>query len=142
MKTKKTLPYYLKCALPILGFAGATLLTSCEKETEPTRDIELEIPVADAAKPTIEEVTMAASQPDVRYVYLVPSGVWTHWHSLSVHNFRKLQLEPKLNVSKKVRGRGNFDFMIGEPSQVPEDSLWYVQNGWTINAHLTRGKQR
>jgi hypothetical protein len=31
---------FLKRALPVLGFAGATLFTSCEKD-EPMRDVEL-----------------------------------------------------------------------------------------------------
>lgn len=143
MKLTKTLPYYLKCALPILGLAGATMFTSCEKEEPmPTRDIEFKFSENDLTNLTYFALEKAAAQPDVRYVYMVPVGYYNHWNRVSIRNFRMLQLEPRIELSPKIRGRGNFDFEPGEASKVPEDSLWYVQNGWTINAQLATDNQR
>ena len=34
--------------------------------------------------------------------------------------------------------RGDFNFKLGEASKVPEDSLWYVKHGWTINEYYNR----
>ena len=36
-------------------------------------------------------------------------------------------------MSPKMRGRGDFDFKLGEASKVPDDSLWFIKQGWTIN---------
>jgi hypothetical protein len=146
MKIQKTVPYYLKRALPVLGFAGATLTTSCEKEPEPTRDVEFTISLntlnEDLQKMTYSSLEKECSQPDVRYVYITAKGSWKPCYDELIHNFRVMQLEPRLAVSPKIRGRGNFDFELGEASKVHEDSLWYVNHGWTINAQTKSEKQR
>ena len=41
MKLNKILPYKLARVLPILGIAGASLFAGCNKEDEPTRDVEI-----------------------------------------------------------------------------------------------------
>lgn len=41
-------------------------------------------------------------------------------------------LKPAMEYSKKTRAKGTFYFKAGEPSKVPEDSLWIVQQGWKI----------
>lgn len=125
---------FLKRALPVLGFAGATLFTSCEKD-EPMRDVELTF---GGDKKTIEisEIERYAQDPSVRTIYLVPTGDWQFANYGNINFMRKNFLQPRLDISPKVWGRGDFNFTPGQASLIPGDSLWYVQHGWTINKYL------
>ena len=144
MKIANKIPYRIKRILPILGMAGATLFTSCERDDPvtpqepivPTTDIELTFEYNDLQNIHLDTLVKYAIRPDVRAIYMVPTGPWSHYGYQNITGFRRLQLEHRLNMSPKIRGRGNFDFMLGEASKTPKDSLWYVENGWTINAHL------
>ena len=138
MKTQKTIPYYLKRALPILGFAGATLTTSCEKEPEPLHDVELTFSVDKSIE--MSEIERYAQDPNVRIIYLVPIDDWQRAKYGNINFLRKNFLQPRLNISPKVWGRGNFNFIPGQASVIPGDSLWYIQHGWTINKHLQNQK--
>jgi len=124
---------FLKRALPVLGFAGATLFTSCEKD-EPKRDVELTFSI----EKTIEmsEIERYAKDPSVRTIYLVPTDDWQRIEHLGISSIRKNFLQPRLDISPKVWGRGNFNFIPGQASLIPGNSLWYVQHGWTINKYL------
>ena len=67
-------------------------------------------------------------------IYLVPEYRWDDFSNpKGITNLRKNILEPAINLSPKIWGRGDFNFRPGLASQVPADSLWYVQHGWTIN---------
>lgn len=138
MKIQKTIPYYLKRALPILGFAGATLTTSCEKEPDPMYDVELTFSIDKTIE--MSEIERYAQDPSVRTIYLVPIDDWQRAKYGNINFMRKNFLQPRLDISPKVWGRGNFNFIPGEASVVPGDSLWYIQHGWTINKHIQKQK--
>ena len=138
MKIKKTIPYYLKRALPILGLAGATLTTSCEKEPELMHDVELTFSIDKTIE--MSEIERYAQDPSVRTIYLVPIDDWQRAKYGNINFMRKNFLQPRLDISPKVWGRGNFNFIPGEASVVPGDSLWYIQHGWTINKHIQKQK--
>ncbi len=40
-------------------------------------------------------------------------------------------LQDRLNISSKISGRGDFYFNPGSIAQA--DSIWFVNNGWTVN---------
>jgi hypothetical protein len=124
---------FLKRALPVLGFAGATLFTSCEKD-EPMRDVELTFSLEKTIE--ISEIERYAKDPSVRTIYLVPIGNWQRAERIGIRSLRQKFLQPRLDISPKVWGRGNFTFSPGEASVIPSDSLWYIQHGWTINKYL------
>ncbi len=90
----------------------------------------------ESLEPTIKTLQEYANCDTVSNIYLVPSPDfdWKQGSILpaGITQTRK-QLQEKINVSPKIHGRGNFDFIPGRASMVPEDSLWFVQNGWTIN---------
>lgn len=144
MQKIKQIPYKIRRILPALGMAGATLFASCERDDPitppepivPTTDIELTFEYNDLQNIHLDTLAKYAIRPDVRAIYMVPTGPWDHFHEKTLSNFRWMQLEHRLNMSPKIRGRGNFNFKLGAASLVPTDSLWYVENGWTINAHL------
>lgn len=75
-------------------------------------------------------------QPDVKVIYIRPTGEWRYHSSQQITSLRKNMLEPLLNYSSKIRGKGNFNYYPGRASNVPEDSLWLVQNGWTIGQNV------
>ena len=148
MKLNKVLPYKLARVLPILGIAGASLFAGCSKEDEPTRDVEVTFTQddgwdiiqqnPDGTRQVSQLIKDYAARPDIRTIYLVPLDNWKNFGSNAITGLRKNALEYAINYSPKVRGRGDFNFWPGAASLVPEDSLWYVQNGWTINRHFQK----
>ena len=149
MKLNKILPYKLSRVLPILGIAGASLFAGCNKEDEPTRDVEIVLSSTgdpwdiiqknpDGTRQVSQLIKDYVAQPNVRTIYLVPVGGWIIYDCNGITGMRKNTLEYAINYSPKVRGRGDFDFRLGEASKVPVDSLWYVHNGWTINRYYQK----
>ena len=153
MKIKKIMPYNIRKILPMIGIAGASLMMGgCQKE-QPTRDVELRFSPDDFSNiiyihPDETDFTLSRevsdiikyldAQPDIRTIYLVPSGDWRGYQSQGVTAIRNNTLSYAIDYSPKVRGRGDFNFKLGAASKVPEDSLWYVKNGWTINEFYNR----
>ena len=154
MKIKKIMPYNIRKILPMIGIAGASLMMGgCQKEEQPTRDIELTFSNDDASNVVLihpDETPMRLSrevsdiikyldaQPDIRTIYLVPYDDWKLYQDHNVSGLRNNVLSYAIDYSPKVRGRGDFNFKLGEASKVPEDSLWYVKHGWTINEYYNR----
>ena len=153
MKIKKTVPYNIRKILPMIGIAGASLMMGgCQKE-QPTRDIELtfasnkysniilihpdETPLR-LSREVSDIIKYLDAQPDIRTIYLVPNYDWRGVQSQGVTAIRNNVLSYAIDYSPKVRGRGDFNFKLGEASKVPEDSLWYVKHGWTINEAYNR----
>ncbi len=142
MKYNKIIPYKLKRALSMATIIGATMLTpGCDDEIEPQHDIEIEFDDGDIKESmTMEHLQKCANDKSIRYIYMVPVK---HWNSAMAGNItfmRNKSLQPRLDISPKIRGRGDFDFCPGEASKVPDDSLWYVRNGWTINQQYQNQK--
>jgi len=112
--------------------------TGCGKVEMEKHDVEIKFDDDTADKIlTFETLQNYANDETVKTIYLVPTG---HWGGCAAHNitYFRQNLQPRLNISPKIRGRGDFDFKPGEASKVPADSLWYVQQGWTINKNLQR----
>ncbi|MBR1699797.1 MAG: hypothetical protein IJ714_08440 [Bacteroidales bacterium] len=137
MKFKKIIPYKLRRALSMATIAGATLLpTSCKKDEPAVEQHDVEIVFSHMTADellTFDILKKHANDKSVKNVYLVPTG---HWDSIRSHNIigiREKFFQPRMEISPKIRGRGDFDFKLGEASKVPSDSLWFVQQGWTIN---------
>ena len=159
MKLKNKIPYNIKKTLPILSLAAASLfISSCDKEDEPivpTIDVELEVNQFSLERLYESEngvfspgelAVKYAQDPLIRTVYLVPIGSWSNFSALNISEFRKFILKSFFDYSSKFKGKGDFNFALGEASKVPEDSLWYVSKGWTINKYRTgpwaKGKSR
>lgn len=149
MKLKKIFPYNIKKALPVLGLAGASFfMGGCDKNDEPvvpTMDLVVEIDQLnsgilfyddenDVRHPS-KMIQEYVADPKVRTIYLVPNDNWYNFIASSITGLRKYTLEFLLNYSDKIKGVGDFNFALGEASKVPEDSLWYVSKGWTINKY-------
>lgn len=129
---KLTVPYKLKKIIPMLGIAAAPFLASCSKDDEPQRDVELVFSKYDSDAVSIENVTKYANDPSVRTVYMKvrDNEDYTHLAQRNIHYMQEA-MEERLNISPKVRGRGDFHFAPGVAAKA--DSLFFVRNGWTVN---------
>lgn len=151
MRFLKKIPYKLKTALPALALAGSAMMTaSCEKEEPdlgPTTDVEYKFSSADMDllftnyehSELNSTLKYYINHPDIRTIYLTPAIHDVEWKSMKADKisiFKKYYMEPIINYSQKIRGKGDFNFKPGEASKVPNDSLWFIQNGWTINKAL------
>lgn len=75
------------------------------------------------------------SMPDVRYIYIYVSPDDYSFMNCTAKSIRVICrdfLKPAMEYSQKTRAKGTFRFCAGEPSKVPEDSLWIIQQGWKI----------
>lgn len=75
------------------------------------------------------------SMPDVRYIYIYVSPddrSFMNCTALGIQTICRGALKPAMEYSQKTRAKGTFYFRAGEPSKVPEDSLWLTQQGWSV----------
>lgn len=145
MKIRKILPYKMTKLLPILGLAGATsVLPSCEKdEIIPTKEVEIKINPysldlvvekdANGNPRPSPQIEYYVADPYVKTIYVSPCDLWEFYKAEDIQNLRKNTLEYLINYSPKIRGKNDFIFAHFEIIKIPEDSLWFIQHGWTIN---------
>ena len=129
-----------KSVLFLLALAGVALFTACEKE-EATREVEVTYNWEDEKPLPMDEMQKLADDPTISRVYIRPTG--GRWEVLDIGNIRFHRnkfLQPRLDLSEKFTGRGDFTFKPGAASKTPNDSIWYVQHGWTINKALQNQK--
>lgn len=145
----------LKSALPALVLICAGMIVaSCEKEENdagPTTYVEYKF-FGNNLKDLFSENTLDEpnstlkyyiNHPAIRTIYLSPSYNDPDFKAMPYFQITILKeryLEPIIKYSPKICGRGDFNFIPGEASKIPNDSLWFVQNGWTINKALQNQK--
>lgn len=142
MQFKKIIPYNLKRLVPILGLAGATLFTACDKDDEPTRDIELTFYEYSGSNDysqidDMDQLKKYAKDPHIANIYMtvLDKNNYNHCYTVNLNAMRQY-MERRINISPKIHGRGNFNFPVGVCDKA--DSLWFTQQGWTINKQLQR----
>ncbi len=147
MQFKKIFPYNIKKAVPMLALAGATLLPACKKienekpYTGPKHDVELPFTVTTGdERLSIEILQQYINDPSVESIYMVAEGDWDRALSENIAFFCDNFMRPRIKMSPKLRGRGDFNFKLGEAAKVPSDSLWLTQQGWTINKKYQKQK--
>lgn len=135
MHFTQKIKYNLKHAIPMLAIAGAGLMTSCDKDDDlPMHDVEIHFTGQTGdEKLTFEILQKYINDPSVRYIYMVAEGNWGGVIARNITEMRERFFQPRIEMSKKMHGRGDFNFQLGEASKVPDDSIWYTQQGWTIN---------
>ncbi len=160
MKIKKILPYNIKNKvkniIPALCVAGSAMLPACDKdnsmENPPVLSdvVELTISYNNLENVAIEDpiyniyyispiLKETVARKEINIVYIVPDKSWIKVllpQYLGV--LRSQVLEPALEYSHKVRAKGDFNFYPGVGYTNKKDSLWFVQQGWTINKALQK----
>jgi len=118
----------------VVAVAATTVLAACKKKDEPIvqHDTTYEFNQDNAFDVcTSSKIKASADSAQVRYVYLLTTGTWVNFGSKNIPRMIDLWFKPAIEVSPKVKGKGNFEFKPGIAA--PADSLWFVQNGWTVN---------
>ena len=151
MKLYEKIFYSIKHLIPMIGLAGSTVLpASCAKHDviteippfEPSiekHDVEIEFTNANSTRMLVlDSLQKYVDDQSVGTIYLVPVASWNGYDAKGICNLRKNLLQPCIDMSTKMRGVGDFNFELGAASLVPDDSIWYVQNGWTINKRYQR----
>lgn len=127
---------------------AAAAFAACDKTDEPKPDTPADEPRDTVIKHSVdlkwfwnyeEEITPENIQKnlddptvDTVYLALVNGGDFRHAYENNIKFMRENFLGPRIEMGKgRVRGKGNFVFYPGRVA--PADSLWLVQQGWTIN---------
>ena len=138
MKILQKLPYKLKTALPILAFVGASIVpAACNNDdddhydkTDSKHDVELLWTAHWGSEITEANIKINLYDPKVNNIYLRYFPAYTVRAAQS-HYLRK-EMEWRIALDpKRVHGRGNIIFFSGPCAK--EDSLWFVEHGWTVN---------
>lgn len=72
---------------------------------------------------------------------LVPEGsviIWSKCDALDMRIFGDEYFKPIFDAVPNAYGKGSFNYKLGEASKVPNDSIWYINHGFTINANLKK----
>ena len=151
MKYKKKFNYNLKTLVPVILLATATAFSGCNKDKQkekneetfgyitPKDTVVLYFRTNLQALVSTENGTIDISdllkyyisRPETNMIYAEPVEWWGGIIADRTDMIKTNYLELVINASPKIRGRGDFDFKPGRTTE--EDSLWFIQNGWTIN---------
>lgn len=142
MKTQNSVSRWAKGTFCLLALAATAVLTlpSCDKEPEEKAPVyrapyekELRFNHYDIDSIEMPIVQKFARDTACKHIYLTVTddnnftGVPTNNISILRNSLNdRIQLAPN-----KISGRGDFCFTYGAASLA--DSIWFVQNGWTIN---------
>ena len=136
MKTKTQWITRIFC-LSILLTSIILISQSCEKEKDRTpiyrAPYEKELPFDGY---NIDSIDIPIVQKFVRdtackhiYLKVTDDNDFTGFSTASIGTLRNI-LQQRIDLGNNISGRGDFLFGPGQASK--EDSIWFVQNGWTI----------
>ena len=135
MKKQNSVRRWAKRTFCLLALTATAVLTlpSCDKEPkeEPYREpYEKELFFKEGNYDSIQPAVLKKFADDKActhiYMHVMDDNNFTVYEPRVVRNF----LQERINVSSKISGRGDFWFNDGIDKA---DSLWFVNNGWTVN---------
>lgn len=139
MKRKNLLTVWAKRAVPSLALAGMAM-TACDKEPVEKAPVyrapyekELRFNNVNSDSIKMPIVQKFARDTACKHIYLTVTDD-NNYRNIDADDINTLRniLNDRIQLAPdKTSGRGNFRFMRGVIRL--EDSIWYVQNGWTIN---------
>lgn len=94
---------------------------------------------SDGIQIEVDTVKKYLAMDNIDTVFLVPVGTFFapdyYDHPGYFKMARDALLQELIDLSPRVRGKGDFITNLGYPLQYGEDSLWMVENGWTVNKY-------
>lgn len=100
---------------------------------------ELYFTESDGKQIEVDTVKKYLAMDNIDTVFLVPVGTFFapdyYDHPGYFKMARDALLQELIDLSPRVRGKGDFITNLGYPLQYGEDSLWMVENGWTVNKY-------
>ena len=147
MKFVEKMFYNIRNVIPTIGMAGLTMMPVACAKVDLREDPEPEVEIPVVQRDTVFEfnrhngdevlnmdtLLKYINDKTIGNIYLVPTGHWSAYTSINISKLRSNFFQQRMDLSPKMHGRGDFDFELGEASKVPNDRLWFVQQGWTIN---------
>lgn len=148
----------------LLALVGGTIaFTACDKENEPVinpphndghdtttviqpephYNVELFFNNKNIDQIHLDTIKKHDANTRVDTIYMIPDdlagpgGGFSGGGTTGITKWRNL-LQQRFDTSPKVRGKGDLWFGVGRA--LPADSLWFVQQGWTVNQ--SRNNQR
>lgn len=143
MKARKAKgAYRMKRMLPMVALVAAGLMTACDKNKNndpyagPMDPVKV-LPFGDNGvgydSISYDNVMKYANDPRItKIIYFLDStnnNDYTGRRQSRISDLRK-QLQERLDYTPKATGAGTFIFLKGRA--LPEDSLWFIANGWKI----------
>ena len=137
---KNLLTIWVKRAVPALALAGVAGLTlpSCEKEPVEKAPVyrapyekELRFNETNDDSISVSNITKYLNDTACKHIYMVvmPDNNYTGFEAQNIEVLRKV-LQQRIDLGNNISGRG--DFLFRPSAANVNDSLWFVQNGWTI----------
>ena len=127
----------------LLALVGGTIaFTACspgnepEPQPEPQHNVELFFNRMNTKQIDLDTIQKYVANQHVDTIFMIPDdeagigGGFSGYPSSSLPQVRDY-LEQRISVSRKVRGKGDLRFAVGKA--LPADSLWFVEQGWTVN---------
>ena len=149
----------IKILIPILLLLNVIAFVSCKNDkNEPDDPLEdktlVETPVepvvkvnkelyfteSDGTQISFDTLNKYLAMDNIDTIFMIPQGDFFSKNSLGLghHYFELVRsnvLEPRTDLSPRIRGKGDFVTDLGHPTQALEDSLWFVSKGWTVNKY-------
>ena len=119
--------------LLVLAVAAIFSLPSCDKEPkeEPYREpYEKELFFDQRNQDSIEPLVLKYFAKDKACTHIYMHVTDDNNFTSATPSVVRSNLQERINISSKISGRGDFRFSVGIAK---EDSIWFVQNGWTVN---------
>ena len=127
----------------LLALVGGTIaFTACsptnEPQEEPHYNVELLFLPTNAKQIDLDTIKKYDAITLVDTIFMIPdykNGIWDAFGGLGTNALNQIRvyLEKRVNASRKVRGKGDLIFEQGVV--LPADSLWFVEQGWTVNEY-------
>lgn len=141
MNKKNLLTIWARRAIPALALAATAgvMLPSCEKEPIEKKLIyrapyekELFFQRGKMDSISVENVQKYSRDTACKHIYMVveESNDYTPYETDNINGLRRT-LQQRIDLGYNISGRGDFRFCPGLVDV--NDSLWFVQNGWTVN---------
>ncbi|MCQ2374883.1 MAG: hypothetical protein MJ069_03155 [Salinivirgaceae bacterium] len=147
---KRSLRFVAMAGVVIAAFSLASCSDDDEKEESAIEKHNVEFVVENPLSMTANEslnnlldldrIKKLASADDVDSLIILSDGSdkWKVADALVMKMLKDDYMKPIFDAVPNAYGKGSFNFKLGEASKVPNDSIWYVNHGFTINANLKK----
>jgi len=93
----------------------------------------------DGTQISFDTLNKYLAMDNIDTIFMIPTGTFFAPDYYDDPDYFKLAcdnlLEKRLDLSPRIRGKGDFITNLGYPSVWWRDSLWMVENGWTVNKY-------
>ncbi len=132
-------------AVALTAAVAGMVMVACsdedEEEDSKKEDVTkvVEFRPDDSVEKLLEKIAAYANDPTVEKIVNKATGDWSECKADVIVFLNRNVLPDMFKVAKgKGIGDGDFNFVLGEASKVPDDSIGIVKRGFTINANLKK----